>query len=176
MCIQPRPSTKAKISSGHDRNAFKVIGNNELRQHNSPSDAWCAINGRVVDITTFAKHHPGGDTILLAAGRDATVLFKTYHPRGVPDALVKSLQVGVLQKGETSDSFYDWDSIFYETLCERVVMRLKDRKLPRRGGYEIWIKAIMLVTAFWYSLIRMYIAPTFPQAALWSAMMGIAAA
>eukprot|EP00121_Abeoforma_whisleri_P014444 Awhi_evm1s13320 len=53
----------------------------EVKQHNSPDDAWVSIKGEVYDITDFAKKHPGGDVILLGAGKDANVLYKTYHPR-----------------------------------------------------------------------------------------------
>jgi len=71
----------------------KLITNAELRQHNVPGNAWAAVHGKVLDITDFAKRHPGGDLILLAAGKDASVLFETYHPRGVPESLVNKLTV-----------------------------------------------------------------------------------
>jgi len=36
------------------------------------------VNGSVVDITSFASHHPGGDGLLLdAVGQDATREFET---------------------------------------------------------------------------------------------------
>jgi cytochrome b involved in lipid metabolism len=38
------------------------------------------IDGQVYDIAPFLDKHPGGaDLILLAAGRDATVMFHSYH-------------------------------------------------------------------------------------------------
>jgi cytochrome b involved in lipid metabolism len=38
------------------------------------------IDGVEYDITEFMKTHPGGDNMLiLAAGRDASILFHSYH-------------------------------------------------------------------------------------------------
>lgn len=113
---------------------------------------------------------------MLAAGKDATVLFETYHPRGVPPSLVKKLQIGVMEKGAFKDSFYSWDSEFYKVLKKRVVERLDEKGLSRRGSIEIWIKAIVLLVGFWYSLLQMYLSPAFSVAVAWSISMGIFAA
>lgn len=32
----------------------------EVTKHQSPTDAWVVLDGRVYDITTFVKSHPGG--------------------------------------------------------------------------------------------------------------------
>lgn len=38
------------------------------------------IDGVEYDITEFMKTHPGGDNMLiLAAGRDSSILFHSYH-------------------------------------------------------------------------------------------------
>jgi cytochrome b involved in lipid metabolism len=38
------------------------------------------IDGRTYDLSSFADKHPGGaDLLALAAGRDATTLFYSYH-------------------------------------------------------------------------------------------------
>lgn len=38
------------------------------------------IDGKVYDIKPFLDRHPGGNDLLrLAAGRDATVMFHSYH-------------------------------------------------------------------------------------------------
>ncbi|KAL7467157.1 hypothetical protein ACHAXS_007402 [Conticribra weissflogii] len=156
--------------------ALKTISKSELASHNSPRSAWCSIHSQVLDITAFSKTHPGGDTILLAAGKDATVLFETYHPRGVPQSLVKKLQIGVMEKGAFQDSFYSWDSEFYKVLKKRVIDRLDERGLSRRGSVEIWIKGILFLSGFWFSLYKMYVTPAFPAAVAWSVSMGIFAA
>lgn len=171
-------------SSGGD---LKTVSKSELASHNSPSSAWCAVHSTddsgnykrgehvVLDITDFASKHPGGDLILLAAGKDASVLFETYHPRGVPRALVKKLTVGTMEEGSFEESFYSWDSDFYRVLRKRVVERIEERGLSRRGSGEIWIKAAFLMAGFWFSLYEMYVSD-FAAAVAWSVSMGVFAA
>jgi len=95
MCIQTTDirESDGAVLSDNVKGKDTVYTNYELRRHNVPQNAWAAVHGKVLDITNFATRHPGGDIILLAAGKDATVLFETYHPRGVPPELVKKLQV-----------------------------------------------------------------------------------
>lgn len=147
----------------------------DVLKHNSPTSAWCSVHGRVLDITEFAKRHPGGDVILLSAGKDATILFETYHPAGVPPAIVDKLQIGVLEGQKPS--FYSWDSGFYPTLRKRVVERLKEKGLDRRGSGEIWIKAVLLLAWFWGALV-MAITTTdnYLIACLWSICWGFSGA
>lgn len=52
----------------------------EIAKHNTPGDCWCIIKNVVVDLTQFAKHHPGGEHLITTyAGRDATELFVMLH-------------------------------------------------------------------------------------------------
>mmetsp|Transcript_6092 Transcript_6092/g.8865 ORF Transcript_6092/g.8865 Transcript_6092/m.8865 type:complete len:563 (+) Transcript_6092:127-1815(+) len=176
----------------------RVVTARELFNHGTPSSAWTAVHGRVLDITQFAKRHPGGDLIFLSAGRDGTALFETYHPRNVPNSLLDKLQVGVMAAKNSgsvdiadnttpdsatnanheevlSESFYSWSSEFYPTLKKRVVERLESRGLSRRGSNEIWIKALLILVSFWASLVKMYTADTFGMACVYSMLMGIAA-
>jgi acyl-lipid (8-3)-desaturase len=54
----------------------------EVAKHNIRESAWVIVHGKVYDVTDWVKKHPGGkDVILLAAGRDATQIFETYHER-----------------------------------------------------------------------------------------------
>jgi len=189
MCNGNLPPADAnlKANTSSNKKGIKTIPKSELATHNTPSSAWCAIhnqdsNGKytsghaVLDITNFASRHPGGDLILLAAGKDASVLFETYHPRGVPHGLVKKLQIGIMEKGSYDDSFYSWNSEFYKVLKSRVVQRLEERGLNRRGSVEIWIKALFLLSGFWFSLLQMYTHSNFGMATIWSISMGIFAA
>merc|ERR1712159_214386 len=51
----------------------KLITYEELSKHTSRSDAWIALNGKVINVTPYLAEHPGGEDILLAnAGTDAT--------------------------------------------------------------------------------------------------------
>eukprot|EP00581_Thalassiosira_minuscula_P012720 CAMPEP_0183711802 /NCGR_PEP_ID=MMETSP0737-20130205/7192_1 /TAXON_ID=385413 /ORGANISM="Thalassiosira miniscula, Strain CCMP1093" /LENGTH=538 /DNA_ID=CAMNT_0025940369 /DNA_START=153 /DNA_END=1769 /DNA_ORIENTATION=- len=187
MCNGNVPAADASLKANSSIKPLKAISKSELASHNTPSSAWCAVHNQdsdgtytsghvVLDITNFAAKHPGGDLILLAAGKDASVLFETYHPRGVPHSLVKKLQIGVMEKGSFADSFYSWNSDFYKVLKKRVVERIEERGLNRRGSVEIWIKALFLLTGFWFSLLQMYTNSNFFVAMAWSITMGSFAA
>ena len=90
---------------------------------------------------------------------------------------VWSIQIGVMKDGEIKTSFYTWDSEFYKVLRKRVVERLDELKLSRRGSVEIWVKAVFLLVGFWYSLVRMYTSTdNFLTACVWSMVMGVFAA
>ena len=65
----------------------------DVTSNNTPKSAYALYQNRVLDITSFADRHPGGDIILLAAGKDATILVKTYHPKGVPMKVIEKLTV-----------------------------------------------------------------------------------
>ncbi|MQM10377.1 hypothetical protein Taro_043268 [Colocasia esculenta] len=65
----------------HNAPSARTITTEELRRHNSASDLWIAINGKVCDVTAWADHHPGGDLpLLIFAGQDVTDAFLAYHP------------------------------------------------------------------------------------------------
>ena len=46
-------------------NGTTIISLSELKAHNTPSSAWACVHGKVIDITDFAKRHPGGKYIIL---------------------------------------------------------------------------------------------------------------
>ncbi|XP_044494653.1 delta(8)-fatty-acid desaturase 2-like [Mangifera indica] len=59
----------------------KYLSAEELKEHNKPQDLWISIQGKVYDVTHWAKEHPGGDIPLLnLAGQDVTDAFIAYHP------------------------------------------------------------------------------------------------
>lgn len=56
----------------------KTIEWDELRQHANRKDQWIVIEDDVYDITSWAKRHPGGASIISHwGGQDATVSFTT---------------------------------------------------------------------------------------------------
>lgn len=57
----------------------------ELAKHNSASDCWLLINGKVYDVTAAIAKHPGGaGTIIPTCGREATSDFDTKGGEGQP--------------------------------------------------------------------------------------------
>ena len=139
--------------------------------------AWCVVNNDVLDLTTFVSSHPGGNVIVLASGIDATILYHTYHPNGIPTSVYNALKIGEVEKdNKKKSSYYDWSSDFYVTLRKRVTQRLREIKRPRRGNLYLWIKACFLLVLFWSSLYMMCVSSKFWQGkgffffffALWS--------
>ncbi|CAK0824161.1 unnamed protein product [Prorocentrum cordatum] len=56
----------------------------EMEKHNTETDCWCAVGGKVYDVTKFMPDHPGGKkAIMLFAGKDATEEFDMLHDRKV---------------------------------------------------------------------------------------------
>jgi cytochrome b involved in lipid metabolism len=50
----------------------------EVAKHNSNSDCWMVIDGKVYDVTKYTSSHPGGvSSIDMGCGRDATELYNT---------------------------------------------------------------------------------------------------
>jgi hypothetical protein len=52
----------------------------EVALHNSPTDCWLIVRKKVYNVTPWIRRHPGGDLLLVKAGRDCTYLFDSYHP------------------------------------------------------------------------------------------------
>ena len=70
----------------------------EVAQHSTPDDCWTVHEGRVYDVTEYAKVHPGGKKIFLGAGKDCTELYAQYHPWVNAPHLIGKYQVGVLRR------------------------------------------------------------------------------
>lgn len=92
--------------------------------------------------------------------------------------MLKKYLIGSLVQSTKSEdvSYYSWDSDFYKVLRARVVERIEQRGLTRRGSSEIWIKAAMLLSLFWGSLYIMCISESLFVACVASMSMGTWAA
>ena len=123
----------------------------EVAQHATPEDCWITVRGKVYDVTEWfvprsssravlrlSAHrvptHPGGPLIYVAAGKDCTQLFDSYHPLRVAGLLPK-YEVGELQlaQGEAVEgATYETDlgeGQFYNTLKRRVEAYFRDNKV-----------------------------------------------
>jgi cytochrome b involved in lipid metabolism len=59
---------------------IRYIPISEVKKHNTRTDCWTILRGKVYDITPYLEFHPGGiDKLMLGAGRDCTQLFDKYH-------------------------------------------------------------------------------------------------
>jgi acyl-lipid (8-3)-desaturase len=57
----------------------QIFSQAEVAVHNTPSDCWLVIHGKVYDVTSYIARHPGGAMIYVKAGRDCSHLFDSYH-------------------------------------------------------------------------------------------------
>lgn len=61
----------------------------EIELHNTPEDCWVVLNGKVYDLSTFHKEHPGGSKIITKnAGKDLSNLFNSVHPKDIIERLL----------------------------------------------------------------------------------------
>jgi len=59
---------------------LRQISPMELKEHSDVHDGWCALKGKVYNVSPYLPYHPGGEAIMhKALGRDATALFEKYH-------------------------------------------------------------------------------------------------
>jgi len=69
----------------------------EVKKHNTITDAWIIIKGKVYDVTSWIPKHPGGKIILQGIGKDATSLFENYgHPKYVEKTILPKYYIGKL--------------------------------------------------------------------------------
>ena len=47
----------------------------QVKEHKAENDCWTIYDGRVYDITEYAKVHPGGRKIFLGKGKDCTAIY-----------------------------------------------------------------------------------------------------
>jgi len=64
-----------------------VLDMTEIAKHNSSSDCYMLISGKVYDITSFFGSHPGGNSVMAATcGTDATDAYMTKDPNATSTA------------------------------------------------------------------------------------------
>ena len=76
---QQGTSSPEGTSKQNDIQGSVTLTKAEVQKHNSSSDCWTIISGKVYNVTDFISRHPGGSEILRACGTDATTLFTTRH-------------------------------------------------------------------------------------------------
>lgn len=52
----------------------------QVQMHNSKSDCWSAINGKIYDLTSWIGQHPGGKSAIISiCGKDGSAAFNDQH-------------------------------------------------------------------------------------------------
>jgi len=69
----------------------------EVAKHTSKTDCWVVVDGKVMNVTSFLKDHPGGElAILTFAGKDATEEFNMIHPPDVIGKYAPQAVIGIV--------------------------------------------------------------------------------
>ncbi|SCU82931.1 LADA_0C08746g1_1 [Lachancea dasiensis] len=77
----------------------KLLSYKEISEHNSQSDLWMIIDGKVYDCTKFMDEHPGGEEVLLdLGGQDATGPFADIGHSDDAVKMLEDLYVGDVDK------------------------------------------------------------------------------
>eukprot|EP01114_Cavostelium_apophysatum_P022584 TRINITY_DN821_c0_g1_i1.p1 TRINITY_DN821_c0_g1~~TRINITY_DN821_c0_g1_i1.p1 ORF type:complete len:459 (+),score=74.33 TRINITY_DN821_c0_g1_i1:221-1597(+) len=146
--------TKRSVMSGKntDKPELRQFSWDEVHNHRAEDDCWMVIKGKVYDVTSWVKKHPGGSLILNGAGRDATPMYMSYHPTKV-DMILPKYCIGEIQD---YSPYYKWDSDFYSTLKQRVEACQKQKDL-NTSSKEMILKSVLLLVlwfVFYYLTVK----------------------
>merc|ERR1712137_152069 len=73
------PPKEASVTPKDDADGYTM---EEVEKHNTSTDCWVVLHGRVLNVTKFLKDHPGGElAIMTFAGKDATKEFEPHTYR-----------------------------------------------------------------------------------------------
>jgi nitrate reductase (NAD(P)H) len=79
---EPHPPRAPDCDAAMDQRIGRHIPTSEIQEHNKEDDCWVVIDGRVFDLTTYLKDHPGGACpVMLKAGGDASREYHEIHAR-----------------------------------------------------------------------------------------------
>ncbi|CAH3042120.1 unnamed protein product [Pocillopora meandrina] len=128
----------------------------ELASLNLEHNAHIAINGKVYDVSKFLARHPGGkDVLCMAAGKDVTIVFQSYHAfSDVPTKMLEKFYVGDLVSAQYPT--FPEPGAFYNTVRERVRKHFEDTKQdPKISGW-MWLRYFLvsaMTILLWFAQI-----------------------
>lgn len=103
-------SDHKELKSGwKDEVSVKSFSQAEIQKHSSKTDMWISIHGKVYDVTSYARDHPGGPEVLReVAGKDATSDYEDVGHSDDAREILHGLLVGVVEGyKEASDESSD---------------------------------------------------------------------
>jgi fatty acid desaturase len=138
------------------------------------------VDGLVYDVTPFLDRHPGGkEMLLLAAGRECTDLFNSYHWSNPdkPRQYMKNYEIGVLV-GPSEFPVYAPDTKgFYATLSKRVKAHFErtgeNPKNPFSGLWRLAVQMTVGITCFLISVGVLLPGLSFPLRCLAAWVYGV---
>jgi fatty acid desaturase/predicted heme/steroid binding protein len=141
----------------------------EIARHNNAQDCWIVVDGGVYDVTGWVSQHPGGESLAILAGEDATAMFHGCHLRDIAPMLEK-YRIGSVQ--DYAPDFATCNDEFLLTLKQRVYsffIRTGTDYRSCAGNRKLIAWTAMLLFACWGC---MYLSPPWGFPA--SIVMGLA--
>lgn len=90
---------KKETKENDSKSSLPKLTQEEVSLHTSAKDAWIIIDGKVLDVSEFLDHHPGGKEILLElCGGDGTKFFEEAQHSIDARFRLKSFVIGELEK------------------------------------------------------------------------------
>lgn len=121
----------------------------EIKKHNNHNDCWIVIDQNVYDVTSWVKNHPGGNTLTVLAGEDATAMYYSNHFKNLKPLLDKFF-IGYVEQHEPHFSVFEDE--FFTTLKQRVANYFQSnninyRKTPKNNRL-ILFTALFLISCW----------------------------
>ena len=82
------------------------LSTSEVKSHNSKSDCWSIVNGKVYNLTTYVQSHPGGAGVIASiCGKDGTNAFTNQHKtQGKPNSVLSGFLLGSVGESITNET------------------------------------------------------------------------
>ncbi|KAL0347759.1 UNVERIFIED_CONTAM: Delta(8)-fatty-acid desaturase [Sesamum calycinum] len=147
-------------------NVKKYITSDELKKHNKPDDLWLSVQGKVYNVTEWAKIHPGGATPLLhLAGQDVTDAFIAFHPGSAWKHLDKFFTGYHLEDFQVSDVSKDY---------RKLVTQFAKSGMFEKKGHGVIYSLCFIALLFYACLYGVLYCNSFWIHMLSAAILGIA--
>lgn len=123
----------------------------EIRNHNTATDCWIVIDGKVYDVSKWLKYHPGGILPLLySAGEDCSGVFKAFHPFSwIREKRLPPFYIGDICEPENAEAKESIISAELDKIHKEIV---------EEGGYETFCKLNISISPYCHmSFISLHI-------------------
>jgi len=148
-----------------EKDELKVYTMKEVALHNKAEDLWLVVEDLVYDVTKYVKYHPGGGVIATWAGRDATDVFRAYHPEFVYKKL-PSFLIGRVDPQRTSEYEKDKQKLYQKVMSSD--MLTTDWSFYKPVLIQPWLfLAASLVCVYSSSNFYMHMLGSFLMALFW---------
>lgn len=95
-CRSKRTKLEEIDGEGSDKQRIRYYTRCQVRRHNSDKSCWLEAHGKVYDVTSMVRSHPGGArAILRHAGTESTQDFEFHSAKA--QKLWKKMQIGKIQ-------------------------------------------------------------------------------